>query len=112
MGLRQAIAAVVLVAVGVGIAYGVYLLVKDSQRANSFESVSLGMSEGTVVDTMGMPDDRHDGCLDAPSWLGRPVPQARCEFELMYTASFGPKFWTVGFDDSGQVIAKYQYVSP
>ena len=32
---------------------------KDSQRANSFERVSLGMSEVTVVDTMGVPDDRH-----------------------------------------------------
>jgi len=111
MGLRKTIAALALIAVA-GIAYGVYLLVKDSQRANSFESVSLGMSEVTVVDTMGVPDDRHDGCRDAPSWLGRPVPQASCEFELMYTASFGPRFWTVGFDDSGHVIAKYQYVSP
>ena len=60
MGLRKTIAALALIAVA-GIAYGVYLLVKDSQRANSFESVSLGMSEVTVVDTMGVPDDRHDG---------------------------------------------------
>lgn len=91
-------------------AYVGYLLFDDSLN-RGFDAVTAGMTESAVVEILGPPDERRQGCRDAPTWEGTPVT-GECAVELVYHAHFGPVFWTVGFDRNAQAVAKYAYVSP
>ncbi len=98
-------------AVAAVVALGGYLLYDDSAHNSRFDAVTAGMTESDVVRILGRPDERRQGCRDAPSWEGAPVAGA-CAVQLVYYAHLGPVFWTVGFDRNGKAIAKYAYVSP
>ncbi len=109
----QRILVVSLVAILVlGIAYVIAGFIHNSRQATAFSKIEIGMSEGDVIKRLGRPNLHREGCRDAPSWLGAPVSASKCSFEVQYDAQFEPQFWTVGFDEQGRVIAKYEYSSP
>jgi hypothetical protein len=84
----------------------------DAAMRRGFERITEGMTTDQVMDLMGSPDAESAECRDSPSWLDRPVVGKTCALQYRYNAWFGPIFWTVGFDGSRVVIAKYAYVSP
>jgi hypothetical protein len=104
-----------IVLAGAGIAATAYValvLVHNSTLAAAFERVSLGQMREEVLAMLGTPDEIRPKCRDSPSWMGRAVASSSCDEEVQYEAMFLPKFWTVGFDREGRVIAKYEYSSP
>jgi hypothetical protein len=110
---KRRIVAVVLA--GVGVAAAAYVatgLVHNSTLATAFERVSPGQKREEVLGMLGAPDESRSKCRDSPSWMGRAVATSTCAEEVQYEATFLPKFWTVGFDKEGRVIAKYEYSSP
>lgn len=86
-----------------------------SQRADSaaFEEIKLGESISTVVAVLGEPDEVRS-CSETLFWgddsrqLGS--NDGRCTQEYYYASV--PGGWSVGFSGSGEVVAKYAYVSP
>jgi len=101
------IAAVVLL-----VAYVAYAAHRNSSLSANFESRQPGASREQVLSVMGKPTLERTGCRDTATWLGQPVTGKSCAIELQYDARLLPKFWTIGFDQKGIAIAKYEYVSP
>ena len=101
------IAAVVLL-----VAYVVYAVHRNSSLNANFKSIQPGTSREQVLSLMGKPTSEKAGCRDAATWLGHPVVGKTCATELRYEARLLPKFWTIGLDEKGFAIAKYEYVSP
>ena len=112
MAVRSKVSLLLALAAFVAVAYVGYLFMQHFRRASGYAEVSRGMSETAVIAAMGSPDARNAGCRDAPSWDGAPIPEARCAFQFIYQDPFAPRFWTVGFDDRGFVMAKADYISP
>jgi len=94
------------------VSFFTFIFWRNGDLKNSSELVSRGMTQADVVELLGVPDKERAHCRDGPTWLGEPQHGKVCAVEFQYNAFLMPKFWTVGFDASGKVIAKYNYVSP
>lgn len=87
----------------------------DNQRnhSNAFDAVHKGDTAESVIDRLGEPDEVRN-CSDNLYWGGDHTPigpnDGRCVEEYYYSSP--PGGWSVGFSDSGEVVAKYVYVSP
>ncbi len=85
------------------------------QRANSeaFDAIEMGDSTLDVVNVLGEPDAIRE-CSENLWWGGDHKPlgknDGRCVDEYYYGSM--PGGWSVGFSESGEVVAKYAYVSP
>lgn len=97
---------------GAAALFGVRTVMDDRARADAFDDIEPGMTRVEVERLMGAPDAEATSCLDTPTWLGAAVSATGCAHELRYYQNILPVFWTVGFDETGLVIAKYEYVSP
>jgi hypothetical protein len=94
------------------VTYGAYAAYRNSSLSANFNSIQPGTPRKQVLLILGKPTSERNGCRDVPTWLGQPVAGKTCATEAQYDAKFLPKLWTIGFDDAGLVIAKYEYVSP
>jgi hypothetical protein len=110
--MRNSIWLLITAAVVLLVAYGAYAAHRNSSLSANFKSVQPGASRKQVLSMMGKPTFERNGCRDAATWLGQPLVGKTCATELQYDARFIPKFWTIGFDEKGFAIAKYEYVSP
>jgi hypothetical protein len=91
---------------------GLYMVRANSPLNAGFNAAAPGMARDQVISMMGSPTSETPGCRDAATWLGQPLADKTCTTELSYDAKVLPKFWTIGFDEKGLAIAKYEYVSP
>jgi hypothetical protein len=99
---------------GIFAVFGAYLAWSaygDRSLDRRFRALSEGATTAEVISSLGEPDAVRSGCLDAPTWLNRPVLDAQCAQEFRYEARLRPAFWTVGFDERGRAIAKYAYLA-
>jgi hypothetical protein len=104
------------IAIGLSIvllaACGIYITQRNVTLSRGFTSVTQGSTREQVISLMGEPNIKLEGCQDAVTWLERPVVGKKCSSQYRYDAKLLPKYWTVGFDEKGRAIAKYEYVSP
>jgi len=112
MTVRSKVSLLLALAAFVAVVYVGYLFMQHFRRAGGYVEVSRGMNEAAVIDAMGSPDRRDAGCRDAPSWDGVRVTETRCALQFIYQDPLAPRFWAVGFDDRGLVMAKADYISP
>lgn len=89
-----------------------WIVINNEAQGENFRKVAKGMSEQEILSIYGKPTIRRTGCRDTPTWEGSPIVETKCSFEMQYNALILPKFWTVGFDANGNVISKYEYISP
>ena len=101
----------------VGLVGSIALLVATSLRyeakASAFSEIEKGASISQVVAMLGEPDEIR-ACSDFLFWEGDHKPLGpsddQCENEYYYSWIMGG--WSVSFDKSSEVIAKYEYCSP
>lgn len=110
--MRRSVWLLVVITIILLIAYGGYVAHRNASLSANFKSVQPGTSREQVLSMMGDPTSERTGCRDAPTWLGQAVVGKACATEVQYDAGLLPKFWTIGFDQEGLAIAKYEYVSP
>lgn len=94
------------------IAFGVYVVKRNSFLSEGFDAVAPGASREQVLSLMGRPDVESSHCQGAGSWLGKPGTEKECASEYRYDAVILPQYYTVGFDGGGRAVAKYAHVSP
>ena len=82
-------------------------------HSNAFDAVHKGDSVDTVIEKLGKPDEIR-ACSENLYWGGDHAPigpnDGSCVEEYYFTAM--PGGYSVGFNDAGEVVAKYEYVSP
>ena len=66
--------------------FAIYVVEKNLTCASGFESLARGMTAMQVIDAMGQPDSKRNGCRDRPTWVGEPLTDTVCATEYQYNA--------------------------
>jgi hypothetical protein len=86
----------------------------DTLQGRAFDKITRGMSEAEVVALAGTPLYSTDGSLGPD---GHPIMEhyrkSGCERQLWYAPrlGFGPSKWSYCFNDAGELVDNFHWVS-
>lgn len=94
------------------VAGSVFIAMRNAALGSGFDRTIRGELRSDVIRRLGKPTVSYSNCSEEVVWLDERVASGICAREVRYDAVLLPKYWTIGFDKAGRVVAKYEHVSP